>query len=79
MIYITTAAAYPVGQVHGLRVEINQPTTGTVTLADAQGTKAIIAATTPAQAKVYYGFNGDVTITNSAAENITVSILNTTR
>lgn len=79
MIYITTAATYSVGQVHGLRVEINQPTTGTVTIADEQGTKAIIAASTPAQAKVYYGFNGNVTVTNASAENITVSVLNTTR
>lgn len=79
MIYITTAATYTIGLAHGLRFEINQPTTGIVTIADTQGTKAIIAATTPAQAKVYYGFNGSVTVTNASAENITVSILNTTR
>jgi hypothetical protein len=78
MIYVTTAQTYTIGPAHGLRVEINQPTTGTVTIADAQGTKAIIAATTPAQGKIYYGFNGAVTVTNASAENITVSILNTT-
>jgi hypothetical protein len=78
MIYITTATTTTIGRAHGLRVEINQPTAGTVTIADADGTKAVIAGTTPAQAKVYYGFNGPVSITNASAENITVSILNTT-
>jgi len=79
MRYITTATTTTIGLAHGLRVEINQPTTGTVTIADGDGTKAIIAASTPAQAKIYYGFNGSVTVTNASAENITVSILNTTR
>jgi len=79
MLYITGATTTTIGRAHGLRVEINQALTGAVTIADSDGTKAIIAALTPAQAKVYYGFNGTVTVTNASAENITVSILNTTR
>jgi len=78
MIYITSATTTTIGLAHGILVEINQPTTGTVTIADAGGTKAIIAATTAASSKRYYGFNGTVTVTNASAENITVSVLNTT-
>ena len=77
MVYITGATTTTLGKVPGIRVAINQATTGTITIADGDGTKAIIAATTAAQDKVYYGFNGTVTITNASAENITVSILST--
>lgn len=76
MIYITATATYTLPSVYGLLVEINQPTTGIVTIADAGGTKAIIAASTAASGKRYYGFNGAVTITNASTENITVSVIN---
>lgn len=79
MIYVTTAAAYPLGPVYGIRVSINQTTIGTVTIADAGGTKAVIAATSGIVEKEYWGFNGAVTVTNASAENITVSIINTPR
>lgn len=76
MIYITTAATYTIERAYGIRVEINQPTTGTVTIADGGVTKAIIASSTSAGGKVYYGFTGAITIVNASAENITVSALN---
>lgn len=76
MKYITTAATNTIGPAYGLRVEINKALTGTVTIADADGTKAVIAASTAASGKVYYGFNGSVTVTNASTEDITVSILN---
>jgi hypothetical protein len=76
MIYITTATTYPLGKVFGVRVEINQATTGIVTISDSDGPKAIIAATTAVSSKEYWGFNGSVSIVNASAENITVSTLN---
>lgn len=76
MNYITTATTTTVGRVYGIRVEINKVLTGTVTIADADGTKAVIAATTVAQGKTYYGFNGSVTVVNASTEDITVSALN---
>lgn len=76
MLYITTATTYTLGRAYGIRVEINQPTTGTVTIADGGTTVAVIAATTAASGKVYYGFTGSITIVNASAENITVSALN---
>lgn len=75
MIYIITATTTTIGPVYGIRVEINATLTGTVTVADSQGTKALIAIGMSA-GKVYYGFNGSVTVTTSAADNITVSVLN---
>lgn len=77
MIYITTATTYSLPPCGGLRFEFNQATTGTVTIADSQGTKAIVASSNTT-AKVYYGFVGAITITNASAENITVSVLNRT-
>lgn len=75
MIYVTSAATYTVGRTYGLRLSINKATTGTVTIADADGIKGVIAATTAAQDKQYHGFNGSVTVTTSAAEDITISAL----
>lgn len=75
MNYITTATTTTVGKTYGLRVSINKALTGTVTIADGGTTVAIIAATTAAQDKVYYGFSGVVTVVNSATEDITLSAL----
>lgn len=76
MIYITTATTYTIEHAYGIRVEINKATTGTVTIADAGTTKAVIAASTAASGKIYYGFTGVITIVNASAEDITVSTLN---
>jgi hypothetical protein len=75
MIYITSATTYTIGRTYGIRIEINAALTGTLTVADGDGTKAVIAIGSTA-AKIYYGFNGVVTVTNSASENVTVSLLN---
>ncbi len=79
MKYITTAATLTLPNVYGIRVEINKALTGTVTIADAGNTVAVIAATTAASAKEYFGFNGAVTVINASTEDITVSVLNTPR
>lgn len=76
MIHITSAATATITRSYGIRVEINQPTVGTITIADAGTTMAVIAASTAASAKVYYGFTGAITITNASTEDITVSMLN---
>lgn len=76
MTRITTAATYTIGQVYGLRLEIATALTGTVTIADSRGTQAVLPIAAAAAGKVYYGFQGAVTITNSATEEITVSALN---
>lgn len=76
MNYITTAATTTVGKTYGIRVSINKALTGTVTIADGGTTVAVIAATTAAQDKLYFGFSGSVTLVNSATEDITVSALN---
>lgn len=75
MIYVTSAATYTVGRTYGIQLSINKATTGTVTIADSDGTKGVVAVGTAAQDKTYYGFNGSVTVTTSAAEDITISAL----
>lgn len=76
MIHITSATTTTITRSYGIRIEINQPTTGTITIADAGTTMAVIAATTAVTGKVYYGFTGAITITNASTEDITVSTLN---
>lgn len=76
MTRITTAATYTIGAVYGLRLEIATALTGTVTIADSRGTQAVLPISAAASGKVYYGFQGSVTVTNSATEEITVSALN---
>lgn len=76
MNYITTATTTTVGLVYGIRVSINKALTGTLTIADGGTTKAVIAATTAAQDKVYYGFTGVVTVVNGSTEDVTISALN---
>jgi hypothetical protein len=75
MTYITTAATYTIGKTYGIRVEINKALTGTLTIADGGTTVAVIAATTAAQGKMYYGFTGSVTLVNGSTEDVTVSAL----
>ncbi len=76
MNYITTATTTTVGRTYGLRVTINKALTGTLTIADGGVTVAVIAATTAAQDKVYYGFTGSVTVVNGSTEDVTLSALN---
>lgn len=76
MNYITTANTTTVGKVYGIRVTINKALTGTLTIADGGTTVAVIAATTAAQDKVYYGFTGSVTVVNGSTEDVTISALN---
>lgn len=74
MTYITTAATNAIGTCYGIRIEINKTLTGTLTIADSRGTQGIIAIAGTGN-KVYYGFQGAVTVTNSATEDVTVSAL----
>lgn len=76
MIYMTTAATYTLGKAFGVRVTINKPTTGTVTINDGGTPIAVIAASTAASGKDYWGFNGVITLVNASAEDITVNTLN---
>lgn len=78
MNYITTAATLTLPKLYGIRVEINKALTGTLTIADA-GTTVGIIAIGGTGSKEYFGFNGIVTIVNSATEDVTVSNLNTPR
>jgi hypothetical protein len=75
MTYITTAQANIIGKALGLRLEFNQATAGLVTVSDSRGTQAIIAVGRVA-GWIGYGFQGDITVTNASAENITASLLN---
>lgn len=76
MTYITTAATNAIApSCYGIRIEINKALTGTLTIADARGTQGIIAIGGTGS-KVYYGFQGAVTVTNSVTEDVTVSVLN---
>lgn len=55
---------------------INKATTGTLTITDGGATVGVIAASTAAQDKRYYGFNGAIAIVNGSTEDVTVSVLN---
>lgn len=76
MTRITTAQTYTIGRCYGLRLEIATALTGTVTIADNNGTQAVLPIAAAAGSKVYYGFNGPVTVVTTATEEITVSVLN---
>lgn len=77
-LYITSAVTLTLPKVYGIRLEINKALTGTLTVADA-GTTVGVVAIGGTGSKEYWGFNGVVTIVNSATEDVTVSILNTPR
>lgn len=77
--YITTAATLTLPKVYGVHLEINKATTGTITVTDGGSTVGIVAASTAAGGKDYWGLNGVVTIVNSATEDITVSTINSPR
>lgn len=75
MIRITSATTTTVGRCYGIRLEIATALTGTVTIADGNGTQAVLPVAAAASGKVYMGFTGSVTIVNTATEEITVSVL----
>lgn len=76
--YVTSAATLTLGKVHGIRVEINKALTGTLTIADGGSTVGVVAIAGTGTREMW-GFNGSVTLVNSATEDITVSIINNTR
>lgn len=78
-IYVTTATTTTLPKIYGLHVEINKATTGTITITDGGSTIAVIAATTAAQGKDYWGMNGVVTVVNASTEDFSLSTINTPR
>lgn len=76
MRYITAAATTNLGQVYGIRIQVNASLTGTITVSDDNGVQAIITNPAGGQAPTYYGFVGNVIVTTSAICDITVSYLN---
>lgn len=76
MTYMTTGQAYTIGAVYGILVQVNAPLTGTITIADGVGTKAVMASIVPVGQYRYFGFTGTVIVTPSATTDATVSVLN---
>lgn len=73
MIHITSAATYQAGTARGIILQFNTGITGTATIADANGTQAIITNATVGQTYKYYGFTGAVTVVTSATTDATIS------
>lgn len=77
MTYLTTAATYNLSASYGLLVEINAGFTGTITLADARGTFAVITNPTVSTTCRYYGLQGAMTaIVSGTGCDATISQLN---
>lgn len=76
MTRITTATTTTITKAYGLRLEIAAALTGTVTITDGNGVQAVLPIAHPVGGKEYFGFSGQITIVNSATEEITVSVLN---
>lgn len=76
MIYITTTAPATIDRVNGILITVNAALTGTITVADAGVTKAVITNPAVGNAFRYYGFAGAVTVTASATCDVSVSVLN---
>jgi hypothetical protein len=78
MIYITAASSKIVADAtYGIFIQVNGALTGTITVADAGTTKAIITNPTVGSSYKYLGFVGQVVVTPSATCDITVSNLAT--
>lgn len=75
MIHITTAATYQAGKARGIILQFNAGLTGTATIADDNGTQAIITNPTVGQPYKYFGFTGAVTVVTSATTDATISNL----
>lgn len=83
MIHITDTAAHNLPPCAGIRITVNTGFTGTITLVDSAGTtQAIITNPATSNSFTYYGLISTTatpaTITDSAAADITVSILSRT-
>lgn len=74
-IHITGAATYQAGVARGIILMFNTAMTGTATVADSNGTQAIITNPTLGQLYKYYGFTGAVTVVTSATTDATISNL----
>jgi hypothetical protein len=77
MTYITTAATYNLSASYGLLLECNTGFTGTITLADARGTFAVITNPTTTASYRYFGLQGAMTaIVSGSGCDATASLLN---
>jgi hypothetical protein len=79
MLYITTATTKTIDRCAGLRITVNAALTGTITVTDAGAAIAVITNPTVGNQFEYFGFNGPITVTNSATGDITISILSANR
>lgn len=59
----------------GILIQVNTGFTGTITVADTNGTQAVVTNPVVGNAFRYYGLTGAVTVTSSATGDITVSSL----
>lgn len=75
MIHITGAATYQAGVARGILIQMNGAMTGTITVADANGTQAIITNPALSQQFKFFGFTGAVTVVTSATTDATISNL----
>ena len=79
MTYLTAAGTYTLApNAYGLYLEINSNTfTGTITIADARGTQAVITNPAGTNNYRYYGFQGALTaVVSGTGLDATASILN---
>lgn len=80
MIHVTTAATYILPSCAGIRITVNTALTGTITVADINGTQAIITNPTVGTEYNYFGFApGAVTVVNSATADATISVFSANR
>lgn len=78
MTYITTSGSKTVADgCYGILIQVNNPLTGTITVADAGTTIAVLSSVVPVGQYRYLGFKGAATVNPSASCDITVSILQT--
>lgn len=78
MIYMTAAQAYTVDRAAGIFITVNTALTGTITIADAGVTVAVITNPTVGGNYRYYGFKGAITATPSTTCDVTLSVLSRT-
>lgn len=80
MIHVTTAATYTISGAAGLRITVNAALTGTITVADTNGTQAVITNPVVGSEYNYFGFApGAVTVINSATADATISVFSANR
>ena len=80
MKYITASGSQTIASgAFGILITVNTALTGTITVADAGTTIAVITNPTVGSSYQYYGFNGAITVNPSATCDITVNVLNDIR